>query len=184
MKKHIFMLLSTLLALSVSIAGCGKEETESVTVPETIVEEVSEENEPSSEPMEDVPMEEVPVVDSSDNDSEEEEEPEYPYWWDLFDYNANYEVLAPDGEFKNLTIQPGDQPDELRITWFSRSSSRGKVHFEPEEGSLFNGLSAKATTEGSISVPGYYRNSAVIKGLESNTVYYYTVSNGGNESPV
>lgn len=187
MKKHILTLLSAILILSLGIWGCGKEETESVTVPETVVEEVSEENEPSSEPLEEISeAKELPEEESLEEDAveEEEDEPEYPYWWDLYDYNLNQEVLAADGEFKNLTLQPGDQPGELRITWFSRSSSRGKVHFEPEDGSLFSGISAKATTEASVSVSGYYRNSALIKGLESNTVYYYTLTNGGSESPV
>ena len=41
MKKHIFILLFTLLVLSVSIFGCEKEEAEAVTIPETIVEEIS-----------------------------------------------------------------------------------------------------------------------------------------------
>ena len=185
MKKHILTLLSTVLILSLGVLGCGKEETESVIVPETVVEEVAEENEPSSEPLEESSeVEELPEEDSQEEDSEEEEEPEYPYWWDLYDYNLNQEVLAADGEFKNLTLQPGNQPGELCITWFSRSSSRGKVHFEPEDGSLFSSISAKATSEDSVSVPGYYRNSALIKGLESNTVYYYTLTNGGSESPI
>ena len=187
MKKQLIALLFTLLMLSLSIWGCGKEKDEPVTVPETIVEEVAEE-EPASEPIEEVPVEEISEEETTEEETaeeetEEEEEPEYPYWWDLFDYNANYEVLAPDGEFKNLTLQPGDQPGELRITWFSRSSSRGKVHFEPEDGSLFGGITAKANTEASISVPGYYRNSAVVEGLESNTVYYYSLNNGGAHSP-
>ena len=184
MKKRLSALLLCLLMIfCITVSGCGNKSSESVTVPETIVDEASTAPPVVEEPdVEQIP-EEAPVEDS-EIESEIEEEPEYPYWWDLFDYNANYEVLAPDGEFKNLTIQPGNQPDELHITWFSRSSSRGKVHFEPEDGDLFSGISAKATTEGSISVPGYYRNSAVIKGLESNSVYYYTVSNGGNESPV
>ena len=182
MKKQLIALLSTLLILSLSIWGCGKEKDEPVTVPETIVEKVAEE-EPASEPVEEVPAEEISEEEPVEEEAEEEEEPEYPYWWDLFDYNANYEVLAPDGEFKNLTLQPGDQPGELRITWFSRSSSRGKVHFEPEDGSLFGGITAKANTEASISVPGYYRNSAVVEGLESNTVYYYSLNNGGAHSP-
>lgn len=177
MKKQLITLFSVLFMLSLSIIGCGKEETESVSMPETIVEEVSEE-EPASEPIE-----EITADETSKEESEETEEVEYPYWWELYDYNLNQEVLAADGEFKNLTLQPGDQPGELRITWFSKSSSRGKVHFEPEEGSLFGGITAKATTEPSISVPGYHRNSAVIEGLESNTVYYYTLNNGGSHSP-
>lgn len=182
MKKQFNLILSALLILSLGICGCGKKESESVTVPETIVEEVSTVKEPASEPLEEITEEELPEEPEID-ESEEDEEPEYPYWWDLYDYNLNQEVLAADGEFKNLSLQPGDQPDELRITWFSRSSSRGKVHFEPEDGSLFGGITAKATTEASASVPGYYRNSAVIEGLESNTVYYYTLSNGGSHSP-
>lgn len=182
MKKHWITLFSALIMLSLSMIGCGKEETESVTVPETIVEEASTEELPVSESTEEELPEEV-VIEEDEEAEEEEEEPEYPYWWDLFDYNANYEVLAQDGEIKNLTLQPGDKPNQVRLTWFSRSSSRGKVSFEPEDGSFFGGLHAKAATEPSISVPGYYRNSALIEGLESNATYLYTVSNGSSQSP-
>lgn len=185
MKKQFATLFSMLLILSFGIFGCGKDEVEPVTVPETVVEEFATEEEPASEPIEEDPVEEVPLEEkpSEEEASEEEDEVEYPYWWELYDYNLNQEVLASDGEFKNLTIQPGDQPDKLHITWFSKSSSKGKVTFKPEDGSIFSNLSAKATTEASISVPGYYRNSAVIKGLESNTTYYYTLKNGSSESP-
>ena len=179
MKKQIITLFSLLLMFSIVIFGCGKEEVEPVTVPETVVEEAVAEEEPASEPLV-----EEPAMEDDDVNSEEEAEIEYPYWWELYDYNLNQEVLASDGEFKNLTIQPGDEPDQIRITWFSRSSSRGKVKFEPENGSIFNNLSSKATTEASVSVPGYYRNCALIDGLESNTTYYYTLQNGSNESPV
>ena len=183
MKKQFIALFSTLLILSLGIWGCGKDETETVSIPETVVEEVSAEEEPSSESI----AEESAVKEETGEDANtesEEEENEYPYWWELYDYNLNQEVLAADGEFKNLTIQPGDEPDQIRITWFSKSSSRGKVKFEPENGSIFSNLSAKATTEASVSVPGYYRNCALIDGLDSNTTYYYTLQNGGSESPV
>lgn len=189
MKKHFILLFSLLLVFSLMITGCGKEETEPVTVPETVVDEAAIEEEPASEPVteeqpQEEPVEEIIPDESDESDEEEEEEPEYPYWWELYDYNLNQEVLAADGEFKNLTLQPGSNPEELHITWFSKSSSRGKVSFEPEDGSFFGGISAKASTEASASVPGYYRNSAVIKGLKSNTTYYYTLKNGGSESPV
>ena len=187
MKKHSIALFAPLLILCLGLWGCGKDEAEPVTVPDTVVEEVSSEEEPASEPTTEVPaVEEEPTKEAVEDEEEEneEEENDYPYWWELYDYNLNQEVLAADGEFKNLTLQPGDEPDELRITWFSKSSSRGKVTFKPEDGSLFSNLSAKAATEPSVSVPGYYRNSAVIEGLESDHVYYYTLKNGGSESPV
>ena len=184
MKRQLYAsLLCVPLIFCLTISGCENKTSESVTVPETIVDESAAELPVVDEPLDEQIPQELPET-NIEHESKIEEEPEYPYWWDLFDYNANYEVLTSDGEFKNLTIQPGNQPDELHITWFSKSSSRGKVHFEPEDGSLFSSISAKATTESSISVPGYYRNSAVIKDLESNTTYYYTVSNGGNKSPV
>ncbi len=180
MKKHSISLFSLFLACSLMIAGCGKEETESVTIPESLISEVAIEEEPALEAVTENQSLEEPVEEDFPLDSEIEQE--YPYWWELYDYNLNQEVLSADGEFKNLTLQPGNEPDELHITWFSRSSSKGKVKFHTED--LFGDLSAKAVTEPSVSVPGYYRNSAVIKGLESNTVYYYTLSNGGSESPV
>ena len=180
MKKQIFALLSAFVIISLSIWGCGKEE-ESVTVPETIVEEAVVET-PTEEPIVEEPVIEEVIIE--EEPEEEEDDIQYPMWWDLFDYNSNYEVLASDGEFKNLTIQPGNQPDELNITWFSRSSSTGKVIFELEDSSFGRNITAKATTKPSSSVPGYYRNNAVVKGLESNSVYYYHLKNGNSTSPV
>lgn len=178
MKKRLIAIPVLLLTLSLIIVGCRKDAPEAVTIPDIIVEETPEtpivEESVTEEPItvvEEVPAEEEPV----------EEESEHPYWWDLYDYNLDQQVLAQDGEFKNLTLQPGNKPDELYVTWFSRSSSRGKVTFESD--GLFHSITAKATTKGSISVPGYYRNSALITGLESNTTYTYHLSNGGSQSP-
>ena len=153
MKKRFIAIPVLILTLSLSIFGCGKdEETESVTVPETIVEEVVTEEPVAETPVEEEPIIAEPVEESTEEPEEpEEEEPEYPYWWDLHDYNLDQEVLAQDGEFKNLTLQPGNKPDELYVTWFSRSSSRGKVTFETD--GLFSNITAKANTQGSISVP-------------------------------
>ena len=177
MKKLLFVILSSILLLGLS--GCVKNDPESVTVPDVVVEEsiaeeaISEEIAPEIEITE--PTEE-PI-----EEEELEEETSYPYWWELHDYNADQEILAADGEFKNLTLQPGNKPDELYVTWFSKSSSRGKVTFQAD--GFFSSITAKANTQGSISVPGYYRNSALITGLESNTTYTYHLSNGNNQSP-
>lgn len=174
MKKRIY--LSVLILLLLCICACSKEEL--VTVPDTVVEEtpviidetdtevIETPEEAEDEPAEDEPAEEIPV---------------YPFWWEIHDYNEDQPVLAQDGEIKNLSIQPGNQPDELYITWFSKSSSRGKVSFH--SGGLFNTININATTEPSISVPNYYRNSCLVQGLESNTSYTYHVSNGGKKSP-
>lgn len=174
MKKRIY--LSVLILLLLCICACSKEEL--VTVPDTVVEEtpviidetdtevIETPEEAEDEPTEDEPAEEIPV---------------YPFWWEIHDYNEDQPVLAQDGEIKNLSIQPGNQPDELYITWFSKSSSRGKVSFH--SGGLFNTININATTEPSISVPNYYRNSCLVQGLESNTSYTYHVSNGGKKSP-
>lgn len=186
MKKQFIPLYATLLILSLCIWGCGKEEAEQVDVPEIIIEEVASKEEPVSEPIADELIEEVAdedkgATDDMENSEETEEENPYPYWWDLYDYHLDQQDLATDSEFKNLTIQPGNQPDELYITWFSKSSSRGKVTFETD--GLFGSITAKATTQGSVSVPNYYRNSALITGLESNTTYTYHLSNGRQQSP-
>lgn len=181
MKKNLVLIYSLLLILSFSISGCGKDTSAPITITEAIIEENVTHEETVSDPTH-----EETVSDDTKEPSEDDsnDETSYPYWWELFDYNANYEVLAADGEFKNLTIQPGDHSDELRITWFSRSSNRGKITFEPENGSKSDTISVKATTEASSSVPGYYRNNALIKGLLSNTTYYYSFSNGKSHSPV
>lgn len=172
MKKRSYLLMAILLLLISFTYACGKEEVEQITIPDTIVEET-----PSAE---EVPVPEEPKEEPIEKPVEEEI-PVYPYWWDLHDYNNDQPVLTPDGEIKNLSIQPGNQPDELYITWFSRSSSKGKVVFESE--GFFSTITANATTEPSISVPNYYRNSALIQGLESNTTYTYHVGNGGSKSP-
>lgn len=175
MKKHIYLLVSILLILS--LYGCGKEE-DRITIPDTIVEEtpVIMEEEIRTEVIE-APEE----IKNKVEDEAVEETPAYPFWWELHDHNEDQPVLAQDGEIKNLSIQPGNQPDELYITWFSRSSSRGKVSFH--SGGLFDTITVNATTEPSISVANYYRNSTLIQGLESNTSYTYHVSNGGSKSP-
>lgn len=178
MKKRYLILSAICFLFSVSIWGCKKNETESITIPDTIVtEQPVSGNRPEIEPIT-----EETTSDTEETVSETEPEVVYPYWSELHDYNLDQQVLAQDGEFKNLTIQPGNHPDELYITWFSRSSSRGKVTFQSE--GLFPDIVANATTEGSISVPGYYRNSALIKGLESNTAYKYYLTNGNRQSPV
>ncbi len=196
MKKQVVIIFALLFVLSLGIWGCGKDKTEQVVVPDTSVEEaettpeeetVVEETvvEIKEEPAEEEPVAEETVAETKEEPAEEE--PTYeapPAWYDLFDYHANQPDLTADGEFKNLTLQPGNEPDQLYVTWFSKSSSNGKVVFQPEDGSLFDSISAKATTEPSVSVPGYYRNSALIDDLESNAVYYYTLKNGGSESSV
>ncbi len=157
MKKRFIISFSLLILLSAFFLGCKKEEAPTVAIPDPVFVEASapDEASPVSEPV---------------------------YWSELHDYNLDQELLAADGEIKNLSIQPGNKPHELSITWFSKSNSRGKVVFD--RGGLFSKLCAKATTEPSIAVPGYYRNSALIKGLKSNTTYTYYVKNGSSTSPV
>ena len=175
MKKQVRIIQWLLMTLWViALAGCGKKEIESIVIPDTLVEEVPavSEEEP---PIEETEIEEISVEVMNP------EEISYPYWWDLPDHNSAQEVLAQDGPVKNLTIQPGNQPNELYITWFSQSSSKGKVTFKSD--GFFSDITVTAATEPSISVPYYYRNSALIQGLESNTTYTYRVSNGSSHSP-
>ena len=174
MKKHMIIRFFMLLCLTFSILGCGKDNAEQVIIPDTVIEE--------TETIPEEAVIEEPVIADPIVEEPAAEEPGYPYWWELHDYNLDQEVLTQDGEFKNLTLQPGNKPDELYVTWFSKSSSRGKVTFHSD--GFFNDITAKATTQGSISVPGYYRNSALITGLEPNTTYTYQLSNGGKHSPV
>lgn len=172
MKKTFITIPVLFLTLLLGACGSKKMQAETVTIPEPILEDITTE-EPIIEEtvIEESPSEEpVPEIEAP-----APAEPEYPYWWELHDYNTDQEILLSDGEIKNLSLQPGNQPDELYITWFSRSSSQGIVTFDHTV--------AKAVTLGSISVPGYYRNSALITGLESNTTYTYHVSNGNSHSP-
>ena len=181
MKKRFITIPILFFALSLCIWGCGKDETESVTEPDIIIEDVVAEAPVIEELVIEEPEIEEETTEEPGVEESEEEEQEYPSWWDLHDYNLDQEVLAQDGEFKNLTLQPGNKPDELYVTWFSKSSSRGKVTFETD--GFFSNITAKATTQGSISVPNYYRNSALITGLESNKTYTYHLSNGNSKSP-
>lgn len=180
MKKHIITFTSLLLLFSLCIFGCGKEDSDTSAIPDTIVEETPATDEAPLEevlPEESVPEEVIPAEPTVTDQSEGS----FPFWWELYDYNLDQELLTPDGEIKNLSLQLGNQPDELYLTWFSKSASKGKVKFETD--GIFADISAKAVTEPSISVPGYYRNSALIQGLESNTTYTYYVKNGGTVSP-
>lgn len=102
-------------------------------------------------------------------------------WNETHDYNADQEVLSADGAIKNLSIQFGNTPEELHLTWFSKSSTPGSVTFTSEDGKK---LMNRVTTKPSISVPGYHQNRAVISGLEANTYYSYRVANGSDASPV
>lgn len=154
MKKRQNRFYTFLLLLAISLSGCGNREPQ-------------------------IPTD--TVVDSVIDEAEDQASQTVPYWWELHDYNLDQEVLAEDGEIKNLSIQLGNEPDQLYVTWFSKSASRGKVRFHTD--GLFNDITAKATTEASISVPGYYRNSALISGLKSNTSYIYCVKNGRSTSP-
>ena len=181
MKKQILTIFSLLLLLSVSIWGCGKEDSTQVDVSEIIIEETVVEKSPASEPVAEESTEMISEEFEEEIEEESESENPYPYWWELHDFHLDQQDLSADSEFKNLTLQPGNNPDELYITWFSKSSSRGKVVFKSD--GLFSDLTTKATTQGSISVPGYYRNSALIQGLESNTTYTYYLKNGNTQSP-
>lgn len=106
--------------------------------------------------------------------------PEAAEWNETHDYNADQEVLQPDGEIKNLSIQFGRTSELLNITWFSKSSAQGTITFKDESGKI---LTSSVTTQPSISVPGYYQNRAVVYGLDSNTYYTYRVANGNTVSP-
>ena len=182
MKKHIVLLFLTAV-LSIAACGCTKKEQESITIPDTVIENVESITEETT--VTDEPVIENTVVDESVTEETVPEisvtEDEYPAWYDLYDYHKDQPDLAADGDFKNLTIQVGRRADQLYITWFSKSSSQGQVTFKSENGSAPE-ISANATTEPSISVPGYYRNSAHIDDLEANTVYYYTLKNGSTQS--
>ena len=113
MKKNVVILWTVLIVCILGIAGCGKDPAESVTVPDTVVEEAVNETPSVSEPITEEPAEE------SDT-----EEVIYPYWSELHDYNLDQPVLEADGDIKNLSIQLGNKADELYITWFSKSGSR------------------------------------------------------------
>ena len=177
MKRQITILFMTLLMLSFFAFGCSIEEATPITVPDIAVEETPVEK-PLSEPVPETPV----IEETSEAENDTEEKPEYPYWWELHDFNSDQEILTQDGEIKNLTLQPGNQPDELYVTWFSRSSSQGKVTFHSDKQP--DDITVTASTQGSVSVPGYHRNSALITGLQSNTAYTYQLSNGETYSPI
>ena len=170
MRKNLFILTGLIICTAFMTFGCRKEEVTPITVPDVLIEEIP--SELPEEPTAEAPVTEEPIVKAPDE--------EYVHWSKLHDYHLDQQDLAADGEFKNLTLQLGSNPDELHITWFSKSGSTGKVKFEAE--GMFHDLSAKAETRPSHAVPGYHRNSALIKGLEANTTYTYHLQNGSHKS--
>ena len=102
------------------------------------------------------------------------------HWDEIFDYSQAQPKLTSDGDIKNLSIQFGNTTDTLHITWFSRSGEQGHVNFLSDTGEV---LSSTVSTQGSVSVPNYYRNRAVISGLKPSTHYKYQVGNGDVFSP-
>lgn len=190
MKKRLFTIIVLSSALSFSVLGCTKKEADSATVPaETVT--TTPEKHATKKPAE--PAKEQPVTDANipepidregiavDFHKPEESFPESSDWNETHDYNADQEVLRSDGEIKNLTIQFGNVPEKLHLTWFSKSSAKGAVTFQTEDGKKLVG---SVVTQPSISVPGYHQNRAIISGLEPDTYYSYRVSNGNSSSPV
>ena len=175
MKKNFVALLTLIFISCAALCGCGKEETYPVTVPDASV----------AEAVADIPTveEAAPMKPATEEPAEEipAEEPVYPYWSELYDYNQDQPLLEADGDIKNLSLQLGNKADELYVTWFSKSGSKGSVTLDTD--GIFSSISAKATTSPSSTVPGYYRNSALISGLKPNTVYTYSVKNGSTHSP-
>ena len=188
MKKHECKSFFWLLIISLFLIGCGKGEIESITVPDTIVENDTE-VQAEQTPVPDESTLLTPVVTETPETTptptaptpEITPEETYAFWDQIHDYNSDQPALISNGEIKNLSLQFGDTPEELHITWFSKSGSQGHVNFTELMG---ESLSATVTTQESISVPGYYRNRAVVSGLNANTSYQYQVGNGTITSPI
>lgn len=172
MKKHKLYPILGILTVFMLLAGCQKEEFEPITIPDTIIENLEE---PTPTPSPEIPIAEATLTPEPPSDET------YTFWDQIHDYSEDQPTLASDNEIKNLSLQLGNTPEELHITWFSKSGARGHVHFREPSG---RSLTATVTTQGSISVPGYHRNRAVISGLQSNTTYQYQVGNGSSSSPV
>lgn len=186
MKKHGLLNLTILLTGITLLTGC-KNEVEPITVPDTIVEnaETSTELIPSENNADEAEQPETTLTETVEpTPPEEESVPQevFTFWDQIYDYSQDQSALHPEGDIKNLSIQFGSSPDELYITWFSKSGTRGHVNFV--ETASGNSLSATVTTQGSVSVPNYFRNRAVITGLEANTTYQYQVGNGSVSSPI
>ena len=182
MKKHIFLSATLLLSALTLFNGCGKE-PEPVTIPDTILENAGEITDP---PLTETEVIEPIQPDNTNDASSEQTPPEdsvshEAFWDQIYDYSQDQPSLTSDGDIKNLTIQLGNTANELFITWFSKSGSRGHVNFKNT--STGEQLSAKVSTQGSISVPNYFRNRAVITGIEADTSYEYQVGNGNTSSP-
>lgn len=210
MKKRLFIIVLLASFLSFGMFGCSKkQEAEAPAVSETVaatpekhttknpeapvLQAASSEESDSQESIfnnqilkDSILVEPVrskfPVMQMSVDFSKPQEGfPEAADWNETHDYNADQELLAADGAIKNLSIQFGNTPEELHLTWFSKSSEQGAVTFTTEDGRRLIGL---VTTKPSISVPGYYQNRAVISGLQADTYYSYRVANGKTASPV
>lgn len=190
MKKYYLLSVAVLCPLLLFLTGC-QEKVEPITVPDTIIENANETDEPIpfeeevSIPNQTLPEQTKPestVPELENTSTNNPPKTAYTFWDQIYDYSQDQSPLHAEGDIKNLSIQFGNTPEELHITWFSKSASRGYVNFIKATGS--DTLSAAVTTQGSVSVPNYYRNRAVITGLEENTSYQYQVGNGSTASPI
>ncbi|MGN0334326.1 MAG: purple acid phosphatase family protein [Lachnospiraceae bacterium] len=173
MKKQTYRIsVLCLLILVLSVSGCGIRKNKD--------QEITENTHTETE----LPKENHEIQNTENR--EEETIPEIELTQPVH-FTGNEPGLASDSPIKNLTIQLGDGSGELHVTWFSASSAKGTVLFEKTSAdgkAIGRAVTFKATTEPSVSVPNYYRNRAVITGLEADTDYTYQVGNGGQMSPV
>ena len=165
--------------------ACGKENVAPITIPETMIEDASESHcEELLTPAETVVPTTTPVVTPVATPTAEPivtPEETYAFWDQIHDYSLDQQALTANDELKNLSVQFGNTPEELHITWFSKSGSKGHVNFTEVTGET---LTSSVTTQGSFSVPGYHRNRAVVTGLKPNATYQYQVGNGTAISPI
>lgn len=79
-----------------------------------------------------------------------------------------------------VTVFPGSDESERRISWYSEEKSEPQVLLGESENALntvFKGIALKATE-------GDYANKVTVSGLREDTVYYYKCVSGSYESAV
>lgn len=83
-------------------------------------------------------------------------------------------------DIKCLSMEVGATAGEIRLNWFSPSEEKGQAEWKDSSGKV---QSFEAQCTASITLPGYYVNKAIIKGLQKGEVYTYRVGNETAWSP-
>lgn len=177
----------TLLVLVTMFAWTLKHRERNVDEPPVAQEtEIPQTSQSDTEPKEDLEAETV-QVEADIPETEEEKEPDVEDKDPEIDMRASFVTdytsapLLNTTQIKYLTIQQGGQPGEVRLNWFSPSSSKGQVvlyNVNTGESQTYDASVGASATEA-----GLFYHKAAITGLQENTTYAYKVGDKNGWSP-